>query len=65
MEYYNDMKSKNPYNPSEESKPDPFKMLGNGPKVRGEPARSTEDWMQELREGEEESNQTQAPPASE
>ena len=33
--------------------PDPMKMLGVGPKVRGEPARSTQSWMRELREGEE------------
>ncbi len=33
-------------------KPNPMKMLGYGPKVRGEPARSTREWMQELREGE-------------
>lgn len=31
---------------------DPVKMLGYGPKLRGEPGRSTQDWMNELREGE-------------
>jgi AbrB family looped-hinge helix DNA binding protein len=33
-------------------KPDPLSMLGYGPKVRGEPARTTDAWMRELREGE-------------
>lgn len=32
--------------------PDPMSMLGYGPKVRCEPARTTREWMRELRDGE-------------
>jgi AbrB family looped-hinge helix DNA binding protein len=34
-------------------RPDPFAVLGLGPSIRGEPARSTEEWMRELRAGDE------------
>jgi hypothetical protein len=43
--------NRNTYN-DRKPKADPVKMLGYGPKLRGEPGRSTQDWMNELREGE-------------
>jgi len=36
----------------EETPPGPLSVLGYARQVRGEPARRTADWMEELREGE-------------